>query len=73
MQSLAMIAGELLARGHARSGDVCEIHGYCGSGAKLAKAFARFACEYADQTEADFGAFVTAIKNGKIAVAENAG
>ncbi len=36
--SLAEVAGELMARGHARSGDACAIHGYCGSGAKFQKA-----------------------------------
>jgi len=73
LNSLAMVAGELLARGHARSGDVCEIYGYCGSGLKMAKALRNFACEYADQTEADYGAFMAAIKRGRIKVAKNAG
>ena len=60
-------------RGHARSGDACEIQGYCGSGVKIAKALRDFACEYADQTEADYRAFVAAIKSGKIKAAEEAG
>lgn len=72
LKSLAMVAGELLARGHARSGDACEIRGYCGSGVKMAKALRDFACEYADQTEADYGAFVAAIKSGKIKIAATA-
>jgi uncharacterized protein (DUF2252 family) len=66
---LAVVAGELLARGHARSGDACQIRGYCGSGAKMARALGNFAAEYADQTEADYRAFTGAIKKGKIAVA----
>jgi len=70
--SLALVAGELLARGHARSGDACEIRGYCGSGAKMAKVLRDFACEYADQTETDYGAFVAAIKSGRIKVARKA-
>ncbi len=73
LSSLALVAGELLARGHARSGDACEIRGYCGSGGKMAKALRDFACEYADQAEADFGAFVAAIRSGKIKVAPAAG
>ena len=73
LRSLAMVAGELLARGHARSGDACEIRGYCGSGVKMAKALRDFACEYADQTEADYGAFVAAIKSGRITVAQKVG
>ena len=73
LKSLAMVAGELLARGHARSGDACEIRGYCGSGLKMVKALREFACEYADQTEADYGAFVAAIKSGKIKAANETG
>ena len=69
LKSLALVAGELLARGHARSGDACEIQGYCGSGAKISKALRDFACEYADQTEADYRAFLAAIKSGKIKAA----
>jgi uncharacterized protein (DUF2252 family) len=70
LKSLALIAGELLARGHARSGDVCQILGYCGSGAKMARVVRDFASEYAEQTEADYGSFVAAIKSGRIKVAQ---
>jgi uncharacterized protein (DUF2252 family) len=73
LESLALVAGELLARGHARSGDACEIRGYCGSGAKMARALRDFAWQYAEQTEIDYGAFVAAIKSGKIKVAQQAG
>jgi len=69
LESLAQVAGELLARGHARSGDACEIGGYCGAGAKLVKALRDFACQYADQTEADYAKFMDAINKGKIKVA----
>ena len=68
LNSLALVAGELLARGHARSGDACGIRGYCGSGARMAKALRDFAWEYAEQTEADYGAFIAAIKSGRIRV-----
>lgn len=70
LRSLALVAGELLARGHARSGDAREIQGYCGSGLKIARALRDFACQYADQTEADYHAFLAAIKSGKIKAAE---
>jgi hypothetical protein len=66
LTSLAAIAGELLARGHARSGDACEIFGYIGSGLKMSRILRDFACNYADQTEADYGSFLAAIKKGKI-------
>ena len=69
LESLAVVAGELLARGHARSGDACMIYGYAGNGLKLAKAIRDFASEYADQTEADYAKFMTAIKSKKIRLA----
>ena len=70
LASLAMVAGDLLARGHARSGDACAIRGYCGSGDKIIKALRDFACRYADQTESDYTAFLAAIESGKIKLAD---
>jgi len=69
LKQLAVVAGELLARGHARSGDACQISGSCGAGAKLAKAMENFALRYAVQTEADYATFLAAIKSGKIRAA----
>jgi murein L,D-transpeptidase YafK len=71
--SLATVAGELLARGHSRSGDACMIHGYCGSGTKIRRALREFANQYADQTQADYNKFLEAIEQKKIKVAESAG
>ena len=50
----AEMCGELLARGHARSGDACLIAGYLGNGEKFGEALVKFAIAYADQTEADW-------------------
>jgi len=72
LKSLAEVAGELMARGHARSGDACMISGYCGSGTKLVKAIREFSVRYADQTDADYKAFMAAVKRGKIKIAETA-
>lgn len=70
LKSLAVIAGEILARGHARSGDSVAIRGYCGSnGVKIAHSIAAFAGLYADQTEKDYRVFLTAIKKKKIKIA----
>ncbi len=66
LRQLALVGGELLARGHARSGDACLIRGYCGSGEKMPRVLSSFAVEYADQTEADYRAFLAAIRKGKI-------
>jgi hypothetical protein len=50
----AQLCGELLARGHARSGDAQQISGYLGSGEGFADALAEFGRKYADQTDKDW-------------------
>jgi uncharacterized protein (DUF2252 family) len=50
----AEMCGELLARGHARSGDACLLAGYLGNGKKFGEALAEFSEAYADQTEKDW-------------------
>ena len=50
----ADLCGELLARGHARSGDPDAVAGYIGHGPALDKAITAFARSYADQTEQDW-------------------
>lgn len=52
----AEMCGELLARGHARSGDACLIAGYLGNGEKFGQALVKFAEAYANQTELDWKA-----------------
>jgi uncharacterized protein (DUF2252 family) len=54
LQAYAEVCGELLARGHARSGDPLVIAGYLGSGDGFAEACAKFGAAYADQTEKDW-------------------
>jgi hypothetical protein len=64
----AAVCGELLARGHARSGDVHLITGYLGAGSKQDKfdhALTAFAEAYADQTEADWHTLVASRKHTK--------
>ncbi len=70
LSSLAQVAGELVARGHARSGDASEISGYCGTGSRVIEALRDFACRYADQTEDDYAVFLDAIRKGRIKVSE---
>jgi uncharacterized protein (DUF2252 family) len=50
----AEMCGELLARGHARSGDACVLAGYIGNGENFCDAIVRFAEGYANQTEKDW-------------------
>jgi uncharacterized protein (DUF2252 family) len=54
LQAYGEVCGELLARGHARSGDPLVIAGYLGSGDGFAEALAKFGSAYADQTEKDW-------------------
>ena len=69
LSSLAVVAGELLARGHARSGDALGIKGYIGSCGKVVKAITKYALDYAEITQADFHAFQKAIGAGQFKVA----
>ncbi|HEY6991451.1 MAG TPA: DUF2252 domain-containing protein [Bryobacteraceae bacterium] len=68
LSSVAQVAGELLARGHARSGDPAIIASYLGSGDKVANAIVHYALEYANVTQADFDAFTKAVKTGSVPV-----
>ncbi len=52
--AFAEVCGELLARGHARSGDPLMIAGYIGSGTRFSQALGRFGVAYANQTEKDW-------------------
>jgi uncharacterized protein (DUF2252 family) len=54
LEAFAEVCGDLLARGHARSGDPLVIAGYLGSGDGFAQALAKFGAAYADQTEKDW-------------------
>jgi uncharacterized protein (DUF2252 family) len=60
------ICGALLAKGHARSTGATMLSGYLGKGDVSDRAFARFACAYADQTEADHQALQQAVKSGRL-------
>ncbi|HTZ60383.1 MAG TPA: DUF2252 domain-containing protein [Acidobacteriaceae bacterium] len=58
LMQYAEICGELLARGHARSGDPVAFDGYIGTSDRLVEAVAGFAIDYADQTEQDYKTFL---------------
>ncbi len=62
----AQVCGELLAKGHARTGDPYAISGYLGASDKFDKAMASFGVAYADQSTQDFEEFTRAIHAGKI-------
>jgi hypothetical protein len=66
LQFLRWGCGVILARAHARVGDVARIAGYCGNSPVLDESLARWAEAYGDQTEADREALVAAIRRGQI-------
>ncbi|MGA3162136.1 MAG: DUF2252 domain-containing protein [Terracidiphilus sp.] len=65
LEAYGEVCGELLARGHARSGDPQILSGYIGSGDGFAEALAKFGAAYADQTEKDWQELKRSGKAGK--------
>jgi uncharacterized protein (DUF2252 family) len=66
----AQVCGELLAKGHARTGDPYAISGYLGNSDRFDQAIASFGAAYADQTTKDLEELTRAIRAGKIQVAQ---
>ncbi len=64
------VCGALLARAHARSGDIAKIAGYIGKSEAFATALAEFAEAYGNQTERDHAALVEAVGAGRVAASE---
>jgi uncharacterized protein (DUF2252 family) len=58
----AEVCGEMLARGHARSGDSSMVAGYLGTSTRFDDAVSAFAMAYADQTEIDWKELVQSLK-----------
>ena len=63
------VCAELLAKGHARSGDAVMLAAYLGGSGKAARSLQQFAVKYADQVESDYTAFRKAFKQGKLGIA----
>ncbi len=59
LEAYAEVCGEILARGHARSGDARVIGGYIGKGTRFKQAISDFAEAYAAQSVADWKAYST--------------
>jgi uncharacterized protein (DUF2252 family) len=64
LMEYSKVCAELLAKGHARSGDPALLAGYLGRPGKAEKALLQFALAYADQVEKDYQAFLKALKRG---------
>ena len=64
----ATTCGEVLARGHARSGDPAVLAGYLGPNDRFDRALGKFALSYAEQTTRDYEGFKKAVRAGKVKV-----
>jgi uncharacterized protein (DUF2252 family) len=62
----ATLCGWALARAHAKAGDAAMISGYLGSSDQFDVALAKYAQNYADQTERDFELFRGAVRTGRV-------
>jgi uncharacterized protein (DUF2252 family) len=62
LMEYAEVCGELLARGHARSGDSSMVAGYLGTSTRFDDAVGAFAMAYAEQTELDWKELVQSLK-----------
>ena len=58
LRTYAQLCGEVLAKGHARTGDGAAIAGYIGDSERLPNAIAAFAVAYAEQTRSDYRRFL---------------
>jgi hypothetical protein len=69
LDDYARVLGVVLARGHAQSIDQRSLTGYAGGGTggeAFDDAFADFAVDYADQTEADHASLQAAVRSGRL-------
>lgn len=66
LRELGTVAGHLLARAHARSGDPLAISSYIGSPAKVIDGIARYGLGYAERAHSDYKLFKRALKDGRI-------
>ncbi len=66
MWDIAIIAGKVLAKAHARSGAARAIAEYLGDSDKFAKSIAEYALSYAAQTDADYRLFAEACQSKRL-------
>ena len=70
MTFYARLCGSTLARAHARSGDPIAIAAYLGKSDAFEQSITDFSNRYADQNEQDYGAFVEAVRAGRLEAVE---
>src|SRR5258708_8643715 len=62
----ATTCGEVLARGHARSGDPAVLAGDLGPNGRFYRALGEFSVNYSDQTTKGYEGFREAIRSGEV-------
>ena len=72
LSDYSTLCGEVLAKGHARTGDAAALAGYCGDSNKLDQAIAEFAVAYAAQTKADYKVFLKSLPKKRTAARKRA-
>ena len=68
LEAYAISCGWVLARAHAKVGEIATIAGYLGSSEVFDEAMGRFGVAYADQAERDHAALKAAVRKGKITI-----
>lgn len=68
LKRLAIFRGWTLARAHARSGDAMAIAGYLDAGKRFEKSITEFSARYADQNDADYAAYISEIRSGRLEI-----
>ncbi len=63
---LAMFAGKVLAKAHAKSAEAKAITEYLGTGDKFANSMSSYALSYAEQTNSDYRLFVEACRSKRL-------
>jgi uncharacterized protein (DUF2252 family) len=66
LRAYGRLCGWTLARAHARTGDRIAIASYLGSGGTFDRAIVKFSQAYADRSETDYRALVSAVESGRL-------
>lgn len=66
MLQLSNLAGKVLAKAHAKSGEAMSIADYIGKGDRFASSISEYALSYAELTQSDYKLFTDACRSGRL-------
>lgn len=66
MLQLSNLAGKVLAKAHAKSGEAMAIADYIGKGDRFASSISEYALSYAELTQSDYKLFTDACRSGRL-------